>query len=498
MTGVMALAPIKDLVRKHCGLSFEDGREPLLAEGIKTRLSKRGLSSPDEYLEVLSRDADEVGKLVSLITVNETYFFREAVHFRILTERLIPELWAFRGGQGRLKIVCAGCSTGEEPYTIAIALHEKFGPGFSSRFSIIGFDIDAEALGKARQGSYAAHSFRGVSERIRGAFFESEGNRYRIIKACREGVTFVSQNICGDTYPDALRDADVIFYRNVSIYFEPEIQQRIFRNLAGLLHERGYLFLSSTETFCHNIGVLSLVEKDGIFFYSKGVEVQIEERRKKAECASSAAARPASVAVRSAPAPAPAPAPRVPAARSQEEPHRIFDDALRLAEGKQYADALDRLVKVIALKPSFAEAYLLKTEILVNCKRFDEAEAACHQALAQDRWCLEGQLFLGLIAKIRGAFAAAAQRFKEALYIQSSCWVAHFYLGDIHRCEGDFERAGREYHLVIKLLEEQGKAEHGLKFFSFSFPREQIVHLCRHNLEVMKNAGDSRGNRHGV
>lgn len=476
----MTLTLIKNLVRDHCGLSFEDAREALLAEGVKTRLSKRGLTSRDEYLDVLSRDADEVGKLVSLITVNETYFFREAVHFRILTERLIPELWSFRGGQGKLKIVCAGCSTGEEPYTIAIALHERFGPGFSSRFSIFGFDIDEEALDKARQGLYAAHSFRGVPERIRAEFFEAEGGRCRIARACREGVSFIRQNICGAAYPDELHDADVVFYRNVSIYFEPEVQQRIFRNLAGLLHESGHLFLSSTETFCHNIGVLSLVEREGVFFYSKGVEVRIEERRK------AASATPATAVPIRVTRPVPETTRPVPAARSQDEPHKIFDEALLLAEEKQYPDALDRLGKVMALKPAFAEAYLLKTEILVNCKRLDEAEAACRQAVLQDRWCLEGQLFLGLIAKIRGALAEAKQRFKEALYIQSSCWVAHFYLGEVHRCGGDLEQAAREYNLVIKLLEEKGAAAHGLKFFTFSFSSVQIVHLCRHNIDVMK------------
>ena len=271
MKRMPALAPIKELVRDHCGLSFEDGRETLLAEGIRTRQEKRGIASLDAYLDVLSRDAVEVGRLVSLITVNETYFFREAAHFAILVEKLIPELWASRGGLGRLKIVCAGCSTGEEPYTIAIALQEKFGPGFGSRISVVGFDIDAEALDKARQGLYAAHSFRGVPERIRATHFAPEGSRYRINETCRRAVTFVAQNICGDTYAEALSDVDVLFYRNVSIYFQPDVQQRIFRNLAGLLHEQGYLFLSSTETFCHNIGVLSLLERDGIFLYRKGV-----------------------------------------------------------------------------------------------------------------------------------------------------------------------------------------------------------------------------------
>ncbi len=476
----MTLAPIKHLVRAHCGLSFEDGRQSLLAEGVKARLAKRGLGSHEEYLEILSREPEEVRTLVNLITVKETYFFREAVHFKLLIERLIPEILASRGGRGAIKIVCAGCSTGEEPYTIAIALQERFGPGFGARFSVIGFDIDDEALRTARLGRYAAHSFRGVPDRIRAKFFEVDGGRYRINKACREGVTFLRQNIFDETYPDALHDADVVFYRNVSIYFAPEVQQRIFRNLAGLLRERGHLILSSTETFCHNIGVLTLIERDGIFFYSKDAEVQIEERRK-AACAKPATARPAPAVGRASPQPVRQRA----SARALDAPHRLFDEALLLAEQKDYPAALARIDKVLALQPSFAEAYLLKTGILVNCKRFDEAEATCRQSVAQDRWCLEGHLFLGLIAKIRGACAEAKQRFKEAVYIEPSCWIAHYYLGEIHRFEGDTGRAGREFAIVIKLLEQKSPAGQGLRFFTFSVANEQIRHLCRHNLAAM-------------
>ena len=96
----------------------------------------------------------------------------------------------------------------------------------------------------------------------------------------RDSVEFLRLNLFSDSYPDAVRNADVIFYRNVSIYFEPEVQQHIFRNLAEMLNEEGYLFLSSAETSVHNIGVLSLIEKDGVFLYGKGSDMQIVETKK--------------------------------------------------------------------------------------------------------------------------------------------------------------------------------------------------------------------------
>ncbi|MBI5846993.1 MAG: hypothetical protein HZB31_03450 [Nitrospirae bacterium] len=477
----MHLTPFKSLIREKCGLSFEDSREAILAEGIKARLSERAVASHETYLTILSCEPDEFKMLVNLITVKETYFFREALHFTILTETLIPEL-ASKMNNRRIKIVCAGCSTGEEPYSIAMALAARFGPEFSSMFSIVGFDIDEEALCKARRGVYASHSFRGVPDQIRKGFFIEQENSCRINDSVRKGVEFLRLNIFDDSYPEAVRNADVVFYRNVSIYFEPEAQHHIFRNLATMLNEKGYLLLSSAETFAHNIGVLSLVEKEGVFLYEKGAEVQIGERRKRpgghktVAPATQGFTKPSSDKTNYAPI------------RKKDEPHQIFDQALALAEAKKYADALQLTECLIGLEATFIKAHMLRAGILINLQRLDEAEKACRDGMALDQWSLEGYLLLGLIAKIRGDFEEAGKRFKEAVYVRSSSWLSHFYLGEIYRIGGNRPLACREFEVVIKLLEEKGSSDHGLTFFSLSCPMEQVVHLCKHYLAGMKRS----------
>lgn len=485
----MHLTPFKCLIREKCGLSFDASREAILSEGIKSRLSERAVSSHEEYLGLLTREPHEFNMLVNLITVNETYFLREPVHFDILTERLLPGMMAGRKEGDRIRIVCAGCSSGEEPYSVAISLMAKFGPGFHRMFSVVGIDIDDEALGRAKAGVYAGHSFRGVPEHIRRGYFDRQGNSYRIRDAVREGVEFLRLNIFGDSYPEQVRNADVIFYRNVSIYFEPEVQKLVFRNLADLLADKGYLFLSSTETFAHNIGVLSLIEKDGVFFYSKGVEVRIEERRRTPVEARKTPPPPA----RRLPAGPSAGAGDLPATRKRDKPHHIFDEALALAEARKYDAALQQTDEVLTLQPSFIKAYMLRAGILLNLEKFDEAEAACLCGMELDPWCLEGKLLLGLLAKVRGDCAEARKKFKEALYIDSASWVAHFYLGELYRFERDGERACREFRIVIKLLEDKGPSGHGMTFLTFPVPVEQIVHLCRHNLAVMQGPGWSAG-----
>ncbi|MHB8880567.1 MAG: CheR family methyltransferase [Thermodesulfovibrionales bacterium] len=476
----MHLKPFKCLIREKCGLSFDDSREAILVEGIRSRLSRRALASSEEYLDLLAREPHEFNSLLNLITVNETYFLREPGHFALLTEKLLPDMLAGKKGD-RLKIVCAGCSTGEEPYSIAMALMERFGPAFSRNFSVVGFDIDEEALGKARAGVYAGHSFRGVPDHIQKGFFREQGTGFRISDAVREGVEFLRLNLFAESYPETVMNADVIFYRNVSIYFEPAAQQRIFRNLAGMLNQKGYLFMSSAETSGHDIGVLSLVEMDGIYLYEKGVEVQIGERRKQPSSRHKAVPAAAHGG-----AGAPAPGTKHAAGRKKDEPHQVFDRALALAEGKKYDDALKLTERIIGMQPSFVKAHMLRAGILINLQRLDEAETACRGGMEHDQWNLEGYLLLGLIARARGDAEEAKKRFKKAVYVKSSCWLAHFYLAEIYRFEGDSQPACREFEVVIKLLEEKGFAEHGLTFFSLSFPMEQVVHLCRHNLAALK------------
>jgi len=129
---------------------------------------------------------------------------------------------------------------------------------------------------------------------------------------------------------------------------------------------------------------------------------------------------------------------------------------------------------------------MLKAGILINMNRLEEAGIVCMQCLAQDQWNLESYLFLGLIAKMNNDLETALKRFREALYIQSACWLAHFYLAEIFVARQELSTACREYDLVIRVLEKGSDPDLGLTFFPLSFPLEQIVHLCRHNLSELR------------
>ncbi len=498
----MDIQPFKSIVRERSGLCFETEKEATLADSIHARMSQRGMATDTEYLSCLIHDQDEFHFLVNLLTINETYFLREPVHLDLLANRLVSAMLAERKPEDTIRIFCAGCSTGEEPYSVMIKLLEKYGAGIRGLISIIGADIDSDAIGKAKQGVYSGFSFRDFPAALREKYFEpTEDGRHRIRDFVREKVEFMKLNLMSDRYPDLLCDIDVIFYRNVSIYFEPETQRSIFDKLAALLREKGWLFVSATETMSHNHGVLPLVELDGVFCYQKNVDISIGRRDKQTSLAgklSPAAAaiktvRPAAVTRTQGLMNVSRPPRAIPATRQANRiydeartVHSSFKDALVLAGNKNYKESLRCIDGLLEQDPSFINGYMLKAEILITMERLDEAERACLRSIEIDRWGREGHLLLGMIAKLRNESEAAVKRFQEALYIQSSCWLGHFNLAEIYAVRGEVKNALREYGITINLLNKTEGTNHGLTFFILAFSVDQIKRLCQHKLMKLK------------
>ncbi len=477
MLSTTDLASFQGLVRDECGLSVDAYKADTLVNAIRARMAQRAIKNEAEYFLLLTQNTAELETLVSLLTVNETYFMREGVHFELLSRKLFGELLAARTAGTQVRILTAGCSSGEETYSVMISLLESHGILAGQTVSIIGVDIDGDALSRAERGVYQRFSFRALSEMLRQKYFEPlDGNTYRIRDSVRAGIRFMPLNLASDEYPDSLSNLDVIFYRNVSIYFDPPTQKRIFKNLAGLLNSGGWLFVSSTETFTHDIGVLTLEEMDGVFCFRNAASRKVPL-----------------VAVSQKPSPSPSRAiPAVPSAERAPQLPRVerpsFDSALALAQQKRYEEALASVDQFLLRDPSFVKAYMLRAGILVNMKRVDEAKKACFAGLEKDRWNVEAHLLLGLISQLEDDVEVSLKRFREAVYLLPSCWLAHFYLAQIYSSRHEAASARREYRIVVKLLEE-GSDNSCLTFFPLAHGARQIMHLCRHNLTKLSRHG---------
>lgn len=473
----MDLMECKALLRRRTGLILKPDMEERLANEIPRLMVLRGAPTLKAYLQLIRQDEDAFTEMVNLLTVNETYFFREPDQLRVFADHLIPNLLAEKSGPDPLCILSAGCSTGEEPYSIAMILAEKYGiRGAQSRFSVVGADIDSEALKKARSAIYHRRSFRNPEIRQKERFFKGVfSDRFRVIDEIRQMVKFYPVNLLQVPYPSPLQRMDLIFYRNVSIYFDAEIQKQIFNHLSQALLEGGYLVVSATETLSHDFKVLRLKEIDGVFLYHKPVG-----KPTVSPIAGFRSPSRPSVAQSPATMPKPRPLPRKPESRPRDAPS--YENALTLARNKNYDNALTFLDALLQKGSATASVYTLKAAILFNRRENEAAETLCHQALEMDTLCTEAFLLLGMTAMQADDHETAIRRFKEAIYSQTANWLAHFYLAKIYQARRETRGMRREYGIVIRLLEKGGFDGHGLSFFPLPFTEEQIIHLCRQNM----------------
>lgn len=232
---------ISTTVQDLAGIRLPPGKETLVKSRLSKRLRALGLADFEAYLRFLDEDGtgSELAEMVDALTTNKTSFFRESVHF----DHFAGELEA--GQRTPLRVWSAGCSTGEEPYTLAMMIREHGSSLTDAR--ILGTDISGRALGVARHGEYTEAGLAGVPEAFRRRYFQKTVDGHlRINAELRSLVTFARLNLLGD-WP--MRGPfDVIFCRNVMIYFDRDVRERLVRRFHGLLRPGGHLYVGHSES----------------------------------------------------------------------------------------------------------------------------------------------------------------------------------------------------------------------------------------------------------
>lgn len=244
---------LRDFVYQHCGLHFSEDSKYLLEKRLARRLQQHNLKSFKDYYYLLRYNPgkeQELTEVIDLLTTNETYFFREDFQLRTFSEEILPELRVRKEKEGnrRLRIWSAGCSSGEEPYTIAmLLLGQAWLHGW--QVEIIGTDISQRVLQMARQGSYGEASFRSTDPAHRRRFFKDEGGgRFRINDEVRSLVTISHLNLFDTMRVALLGKMDIIFCRNVIIYFDPAGKKKVVETFHQRLAPEGFLLLGHSES----------------------------------------------------------------------------------------------------------------------------------------------------------------------------------------------------------------------------------------------------------
>jgi chemotaxis protein methyltransferase CheR len=241
---------IRDLIYSHCGLFFDQDSKYLLDKRLVRRLAHHNLPGFRDYYQFLKYDRrkdDELSDIMDILTTNETYFFREAFQLKAFTDEILPELKVLKERDRTLRIWSAGCSTGEEPYTIAMLMLElDLFPGW--RIEIVGSDISQRVVQHARKGVYTKSSFRCTEERYLKRFFTETEGGYRICDEVRELVTISHMNLFDANRLALLGKMDLIFCRNVIIYFDLASKKRVIDSFYNTLRGGGFLLLGHSES----------------------------------------------------------------------------------------------------------------------------------------------------------------------------------------------------------------------------------------------------------
>ncbi len=242
---------IRQLVRQHAGISLSEAKKDMVYSRLARRLRALGMDSFADYCRLVeSNEGEELVNFTNSITTNLTAFFREEHHFRYLAQTLIPQLRRAKAANRRLRIWSAGCSTGEEPYSLAMVLKETLPRAEGWDVKILATDLDSNVLATASSGIYNEQRLKGVSEqRRRRWFLKGKGQHkgsVRVAPELQEMIRFRQLNLLRE-WPFR-GPFDFIFCRNVVIYFDKPTQKVLFERYADVLEREAHLFIGHSES----------------------------------------------------------------------------------------------------------------------------------------------------------------------------------------------------------------------------------------------------------
>lgn len=404
-------------LERNMGLCFPAERWPDLIRGAQAAAREHRFEQTGEFIQWLLSEPpsrEKIQSLSSRFTVGETYFFRDPAIFALLQSQILPQLIeARRNGEKRLRIWSAGCSTGEETYSIAITVQRAIPDMEKWQVSILGTDINPQALEKAEAGLFGEWSFRSPPEWLKDGYFRKAGrNQYEIISQVCRNVAFCYLNLAESHFPAMLGAADIVFCRNVLMYMSPQRATETALGISRAIVDGGWLVVTPAEASLLPRGALTAVNFSCQTLYRKASVADIPTLRAQNEKAIperpsspiSMTSRPVSERKRPSSGPMP------------DENVRAM--AMELADRGEFALALQH----------------------------------CEKAIAADRLNPSWHYLMATILQEHGKPDKAVQALKKALYLAPDFVMAHFSLGNLYRQQGRYQESCRYLKNVSRLL----------------------------------------------
>jgi len=474
------------VIAARIGLQFDDAKLGFLGEVLQRRLDHLGRSS-EVYLDDAEHrlSAGEVSALASELTVCETYFFRNGEQFRALAEVALPERMRAHGTHGTLRLLSAGCASGEEAYSIAILARETIAdPTWDVLVRAV--DINPIALAKAAAARYSPWALRDTPLGQQRKWFRPDGREMQLDETVRQAVRTDTGNLVRDD-PDLWRadGYDVIFCRNVLMYFAPEQMRLVVKRIARSLMPGGFLFLGHAETLRGVSDAFHLRHSHGAFYYqrkelagSPGLPVAGFERSVELPQTPIASFDETWVAaIQSATERVAALVPLVPTGNVPRA-KIVWDSApaLDLLQKERFTDALENLRGRPQESKHDPDTLLLEAVLLVQSGQLAAAEAACQRLIMIDELNAGAHYLLALCREHAGDRDGAGEYDRIAVYLDPAFAMPRLHLGFLARRAGDSEAAQRELVHAVILLKREDTSR--IVLFGGGFSRKALIALC--------------------
>ena len=463
------LAELSAFVAARTGLHFPPERRRDLARGVQSAAREFDFADAEScgrwlLASPLTKRQFEI--LASHLTVGETYFFRERQALEALSGRVLPALTrARRGNERRLRIWSAGCSTGEEAYSVAMLLDREFPEIKSWRTDIIATDINTRSLRKASAGIYGEWSFRRTPPWVKEGYFRKVEGGYELHPRVRRMVSFSYLNLAEDAFPSLLNHTnavDVIFCRNVLMYFGAGQARRVIANFSRCLVAGGWLVVSPSEFSSTLFAEFTPVNfTDAILYRKRDSEPQTAPRAFRLlidESATPPPSPPELGAAREAenlPALQPegfAP-PEVAEGLEAEATPTHYEKASACYEQGLYREAAELLLELALREPDNSQALVLLARASANLGDLAEALRWCERAVAADKMNAGVHFLRASILQEQRHTAEAFKSFRRALYLEPDFVLAHFALGNLARGRGKLGESKKYFANALALLE---------------------------------------------
>lgn len=469
-----------EFVGHTLGLHFPIERRQSLEAGMIAAAHDLGYADALDFAQVLispNCDAKHVETLTDHLTVGETYFYRERRVFEILESQILPGMIRSKaGGQQRINIWSAGCCTGEEAYSAAIMIRRSIADLRGWRITILGTDVNRRFLDKARRAVYGKWSFRTSPAWFQQLYFtETSEHRLEVRQDIRDMVRFSCLNFADDTWRLPFSEengVDILFCRNVLMYFTPAQSRRVVDKLTHLLAEGGWLIVSPSEASQSLFRRLTTVNFPGAVLYRKAESPSERPADVDGTSISSSyetdlpwtveTGSPASVCEphgENARPSFPGTEPITATAEAHPPDSGVYEQAHDLYASGRYADACARIIQALPdgdpgrwQMPRRNELIRLLIRSLANQGQLVSALDWCEKAIEADKLDPVFRYLLATVLQELGRLDESAAALKRAIYLEPGFFLAYFGLGNIARIQGRHRESRRNFEVALDLL----------------------------------------------